>query len=141
MIIGLPPIYEDAKKAFNLKDGAPIYFTYGDTIYNPTGVEITDELIRHEETHMEQQQFSREVAVLWWQRYIQDAEWRVEQEAEAYGNQYALYCQKEKDRNKRVKYLHKIAGYLSSEMYGNAIDHKGAREKIDAYAHLGRVLK
>lgn len=140
ILLTKPPNYEEVSKFFNLPEKVAVFFTYGDCMYNPSMAKITPELIRHEETHVEQQQASEEVANIWWQRYVKDPVWRVEQEAEAYGAQYAFYCQGEKDRNKRAVYLHEIAIHLSGPIYGNAIDHADARKMILEFANNGRVI-
>jgi hypothetical protein len=140
MFLTIPPNFEDIKKAFTLPEDMHVFFTYGDAIYNPSAIQISPDLIRHEETHIEQQNASTEVAVLWWQRYLKDPVWRIEQEAEAYGAQYAFMCQGHKDRNYRARYLHGIATHLSSEMYGKAIDFQGARKMILEFANNGKVI-
>lgn len=133
-----PPNYDQLKEAFGFNDKKIVYFTYGNIIYNPHGKSITDDLIRHEQIHGEQQQYDPLIAKLWWERYLIDPEWRIEQEGEAYGAQYDFICQKVKDRNLRVKYLHKFAEALSGPLYGNVISHSEATIKIKEYADLGR---
>lgn len=126
-----PPIYDEANALFKLEENKiNAVFTYGDTIHNPFGVALDAGLIRHEETHMEQQEGNGDVAAIWWKRYIQDPEFRIDMEAEAYGAQYKLYCQQQKDRNKRARYLHEIAGYLAGPMYGKMISHVDAMKRI-----------
>lgn len=130
-----PPVYDEANKIFKLEEnGIGAVFTYGDTCYNPFGVPLTAELIRHEETHMEQQEGHPDVAAVWWKRFVQDPQFRVDQEAEAYGAQYKLYCQQHKDRNSRAKYLWQIATLLAGPMYGNVIKHAEAMALIKQYA-------
>lgn len=126
-----PPIYEEANKIFKLEESnQAAIFTYGDTLYNPFRIQLTTELIRHEETHMEQQEAHPDIAKTWWKRYIQDSQFRLEQEAEAYGAQYNLYCQQHKDKNSRFRYLFEIAGHLSSPMYGSIITRSEAQKLI-----------
>ncbi len=130
-----PPIYDEANKLFGLEEhGYKAVFTYGDTCYNPSGCEIDSFLIRHEETHMEQQDANGDVAAMWWKRYIQDPEFRVDQEAEAYGAQYKLYTQQERRRDMRAQYLWGLAKMLSGPMYGKAISHSEAMKAIRMYA-------
>lgn len=140
IIFGEPPIYEEAKKLFNLDDKTTVFFSYGDCIYSPSGKAPNTELIRHEETHLEQQRHDRQLANIWWQRYFVDPAWRVEQEAEAYAAQYSLYCAQVKDRNKRFRYLHEVAKQLSSPMYGSAIKYAEAMKKVRSYTQ-GEPLK
>lgn len=130
-----PPIYDEANALFKLEEHKlRCVFTYGNTLHNPFNIALDPELIRHEETHMEQQEGHPDVAAMWWKRYIQDAEFRVDQEAEAYGAQYKLYCQQVKDREKRFRYLHGLAVMLAGPMYGKAITHSEAMKAIRTYA-------
>lgn len=129
-----PPIWEKAARLFGLKNGDPIFFTYGDTIYNPAGAQLTPDLIVHEECHGEQQDMHPDVAKIWWERYCHDTEFRIEQEAEAYGAQYRWLCRRDRDRNAQARHLHQLAAMLASPMYGSAIGHADAKKKILDYA-------
>lgn len=135
-----PPNWDEINKLFKLPEGDPVYFSYGDCCYNPEAYPMSAELIRHEETHLEQQGHDRTAAKIWWQRFLIDPEWRVEQEAEAYGAQYAFYCTRVKDREKRFHYLHGVARQLASPMYGSVIKHAEAMKKIKGYAQGGALL-
>lgn len=123
-----PPIYEEIKKKFKLS-GREV-FTFGDTIYNPAKLQISDHLMIHEETHGEQQKHDDTVAKIWWQRYLQDKEFLLNQEVEAYSNQYKFICNKVKDRNARFRNLHIICQDLAGPMYGNAISYTDAMRRI-----------
>lgn len=130
-----PPIWKEANEMFELeKLGFEPVFTYGDTIYNPYKINISKDLVIHESTHMEQQKHNDTVAKLWWQRYLVDPEFRVGQEAEAYGRQYAFLKTIIKDRNKQAKMLWQLANFLAGNMYGRAILHGQAMKKIKAYS-------
>lgn len=133
-----PPCYDEANKLFKLEElGMGTIFTYGDTIYNPFHAYITDDLIRHEEVHMEQQEADPEKAKAWWERFIKDPQFRADQECEAYGAQYKFFCQKQKDRNRRARYLWDLAKAVSGPMYGNCITHSEAMKQIRTYSeHL-----
>lgn len=102
-------------------------FTYGDTIYNPSNGVVDSYLITHEETHQKQQ---GEVPEEWWSKYYTDKQFRLDQELEAYRNQYRHFCRNKKDPNKEAKFLEFIAFHLSSEMYGNIITKEEAKERI-----------
>lgn len=95
---------------------------------------LTPDLIVHEETHGEQQDMHPDVAKIWWERYLHDPEFRVEQEAEAYGAQYRFICRQKKDRNARTRWLNTLANALSGPMYGNVCSYAEAIEKIRTYA-------
>lgn len=129
-----PPIWDQAVKVLGVKEDEVVFFTYGNTCYNPTGTELTDDLIRHEETHVEQQMADPEVAKLWWERFFRDPVFRLDQEAEAYGAQYKFICQKVKDREKRMQNLFGLAKLLSGPLYGSIISQGKAIQLIREYA-------
>jgi len=125
-----PPIFKEAHKHFDIDDSATIY-TWGDTIYNPAGIALPQELIEHEIVHAHQQEAVGGPEV-WWRRYFDDPVFRVNQEAEAYRRQYAYYCTLQKDRNVRNKYLWEIASFLVSPMYKVNMSHSDAMQAIKA---------
>lgn len=126
-----PPCYDEANKLFKLDElNLGTVFTYGDTLYNPSKVPIDRDLLVHEETHGHQHQHDATVAKLWWERYIKDPQFRLEQEAEAYGKQYAYLCTVIKDRNKRYRALRSLASALSGPMYGSIVKHSEAEALI-----------
>lgn len=126
-----PPIWEEANKFFKLEElGLGSIFTYGDTIYNPFNVELTQDLIVHEMVHIRQQESDNTVAGIWWKRFFMDPDFRLEQELEAYAAQYKYICTQVTDREKRSKNLLTLAGLLSGPMYGHIIG------KMEAYAQI-----
>jgi hypothetical protein len=132
-LVQLPPNYEEIKKSFDF-DKKNTVFTFGANLYNPSDIKITDDLAIHEWIHSKQQEQDDTVAKLWWRRYLQDKEFRLSQELEAYGSQYAYILMKIKDRNKQDKYLRAFAQMLSSPMYGNVITASEALKAIKLQA-------
>jgi hypothetical protein len=122
---GYPPNIEDIKKVFKLNDN--VIFTYGNTIYNPNRGNIDLALMAHEQTHSIQQ---GDKVKEWWERYLKDKEFRLSQELQAYQVQYQYYCKAIKDRNQRYRFLNRLAGDLSSEIYGNIISRSEAIKQI-----------
>lgn len=119
----LPPNYDQIAAAFDLSDITPV-FTYGDTMYN-VQEPLPEHLIAHERVHSRQQTNPEE----WWDRYLRDPEFRLSQEVEAYGAQYAYACQHLP--NKALKlFLFSIASDLSGAMYGNILTHGKAQSMI-----------
>lgn len=105
-----------------------VIFTYGSTIYNPDNAAINDPLLVHEGTHMVQQGKDIEV---WWDRYLTDDSFRLQQEIEAYRNQYERYKELVSDRNNRYIFLRKIAKDVSGPMYGEMVSFYDAMKLID----------
>jgi hypothetical protein len=102
-----------------------IVFTYGDTVYVPSGATIEPDLAIHEAVHVQQQS----KPVEWWDRYLTDVQFRLDQEVEAYQAQYK-YIRRFYNRDKRRKIIKTIASDLSGEMYGKIITKEEAIEKI-----------
>ena len=114
-----PPqwIWDDLHRLFEIDDTMTIY-TYGTSIYDPRGThkKISNSVIIHEMKHMEQQE-QIGGPDLWWKKYIEDPEFRKQQEIEAYRAQYAHFCTTDRDRNNRARYLNILAGFAASPMY------------------------
>ena len=122
-----PPMLERIFGAGMKPDTGRVVFTYGDTIYNPSGKDVPSYLIAHESVHAIQQGDDPEG---WWERYLHDAYFRLEQEAEAYAAQFAFICDSVKDRNRRNLVLIDIASSLSGPTYGSMIGHTAASRMI-----------
>lgn len=133
IVNSFPPNYLFIKLAFPLCEERKAVFCYGDTIYNPFMVEINDNLKIHESVHALQQNDKPE---LWWTKYINDSEFRLEQEVEAYGTQYAFI--KQNSNTKLSDWVkEQLAKALSSGLYGDVISYQEAESKIRNYAkHL-----
>jgi len=128
IIVAWPPNIKEIKKVFDLTGMNPI-FAFGDVIFNPGGREIDEPLAFHETTHSIQQENYGSVGS-WWERYLVDKDFRLEQEIPAYRNQYARYCELVKDRNRRIKYLYSLAYNMASPMYGRMVDFNSALKII-----------
>lgn len=121
-----PPNIDEIKKTFKVSDNT--IYTYGNKIYNPKDNDIDLALMAHEQTHSIQQE---ELGVKdWWSKYLVDKEFRLKQEVQAYQVQYRYYCKDVKDRNRRYRFLDRIASDLSSEIYGNIISKSEALKII-----------
>lgn len=126
-----PPNYREIVTALgDVSKHGPI-FCYGDTIHNPFGREVTEDLVAHEQRHSEQQGNDPEG---WWMRYLYDTDFRLSQEIEGYGAQYA-FAKSHGVRGKLLDWaLDGMAKSLSGELYGNLLSHNEARSKIRNYA-------
>lgn len=100
---------------------ATAIFTYGDTIYNPNNVKLSDQLIVHEQVHMKQQGFNDADAALWWGKFMRDEKFRIDQEAEAYAEQYAFLCHYIKAKQQRFDLLMQLSRILAGPLYGHAV--------------------
>lgn len=123
IINGYPPNINDIRKKFKLTN--EVVFTYGDTLYSPRFQGISDDLMIHEQTHRKQQLNPQS----WWKEYLDNPEFRLTQEIEAYHNQYT-FVKKAIGIDRATPLLNKLASDLSSSLYGDCITYEEAREKI-----------
>jgi hypothetical protein len=128
-----PPNYKDIVDKLGTPPDYVIY-CYGDTIYNPSGKEITPDFEIHEEVHSKQQGGAPE---LWWDKYLTDSEFRLNQEIEAYGTQYQFACKlidEIRGGAKMKKWmLESMARALSGKEYGGIIGYNQAETAIRKY--------
>lgn len=128
-----PPVFEAVCAAFDIYPINAV-FTYGDTIYNPGGIPLSDDLVEHEKVHIKQQSGTTDGAALWWGKYLRNPEFRIEQEARAYGRQYAFICESCKDKNLRNRILLGLSLTLSGKLYDKGVSYLEARGKIKKYS-------
>jgi hypothetical protein len=120
-----PPNIGEIRKHFTVHKR--VLFTYGEFLYNPSGEEIPDHLMVHEETHESQQ--SKMGVKEWWDRYFVDVAFRLSQEIEAYHAQYEFFA-KNANYSERMKFLGQLADALSSPIYGKCISRTVALFRI-----------
>lgn len=139
-----PPNYELIKVTIDPPEHT--VFCYGPIIYNPSGRELTADLIFHESVHAKQQRNDPDA---WWAKYISDLDFRYEQELEAYGLQYD-FAKKSFDKaqeeataeGKRLSFsktrmlsdmLDVMADALAGEAYGFTLTKHQAHTRIRLY--------
>ena len=116
-------IYEKAKKKWNV-DFDSVVFTYGDTIHCKHG--LSKDLFVHERTHVRQQAKYKGGPKAWWERYLEDDQFRYDQELAAYKVQYRWVKEHVKDRMEAFRLLRHFASSLSGEMYGSLVSYQEA---------------
>lgn len=125
-----PPVWDSICATFQINP-IGVFFTYGDTIYNPSGLPIPGEIVEHERVHMKQQ---KEMGPdIWWGKFLRDPKFRAEQEAEGYARQYSVMAQRLSGQNQKFNYLKHLAELLSGPMYGNCISYMSAILLIRKY--------
>ncbi len=129
IIISEPPNIDLIDAKFNIKN-KPIIFTYGSIIYNPMNIVISNELMTHEQAHSDRQTSNIKQIEDWWEKYLNDDEFRLYEELLAHKAEYKEYCKNYKDRNNRNLFLNNISQRLASSMYGNLLTPSIARKKI-----------
>lgn len=122
-----PPNYERIIEYFDVAGIPTVIFAYGDTIYSPLEQNLPDHILIHEETHERQQAEIGPEA--WWDRYLTDARFRLEQELEAYRTQYN-FVRERYNRAFSRRVLKQIIKDLSGRMYGYLVTEEHAKELI-----------
>src|SRR3990167_9098888 len=84
VVNGYPPIWQKVINAGMKPDPYIVVVTYGKKIYIPSGKGLSDELWEHEKTHVIQQGDKPDE---WWDKYLVDPKFRLDQETEAYAKQ------------------------------------------------------
>lgn len=126
-----PPNIEQIKLNFKISDNT--VFAYGDTLYSPSGIKISKDLLEHEKVHQKQQ---GDDPAGWWDRYIEDKAFRLSQEVEAYRKQYRFFKNSLGqysviEKNKRIQeFINRICLDLSGQLYGNLVPFEEAKRRI-----------
>src|SRR6267378_1571710 len=115
IVSGYPPNYQMIVDTVGKPPDTAVY-TYGDTIYNPTGNELDEHLIAHEVEHIRQQKING--VDNWWNAWIGSTFIRAAVELEAYRAQFRSYAKAHKDRNMQTWYARGLASDASGPMYG-----------------------
>lgn len=139
IVIALPPIYDLIVEVFPfVKTSTGTYFSWGDKIYNPDGVDISKHILAHEAVHG-QRQFAFAPAHgddldmrirMWWKMYLHDPQFRYKEELVAHRAEYGAFRGSHKDPKLREYVLGQCAERLSSELYGNIVTYQEARRAI-----------
>lgn len=124
-----PPNFAKVKAKFPDCEGKAI-FCYGETIYNPFKLPLRPDTIEHESIHAVRQGADPEA---WWDRYMADPKFLVDEEIPAFSAQYEFM--KKFITNKESKiFLDRIARVLSSELYGSVISFQEAHSRVRSYS-------
>ncbi len=146
IIVDLPPNFTLIKTALPLASNMHTY-SYDGKIYNPSGAELGADRQYHELVHWEQQQACGN-ADKWWYEYLIDPDFRLAQEIEAYGRQYAFAKERIENaqasvakgkrlaagKNNLLKFIKEdMSRALSGQEYGNLIGYSAAESAIQKY--------
>lgn len=110
-----PPNFARIHAAFPDADRKGVLFAYGEDIYNPSGVPIPHWLLAHEYQHCKRQWQQDPEA--WWEKYIDDHEFRYREELIAHAAEYVEQASQTKDRNERARLEQRTAARLVAPIY------------------------
>lgn len=126
LVFANPPLIDEIDAKFHVK-GKAIFYAWGDTIYSPGGITPSAEIKAHEGVHGQRQTNDDAKIIEWWNRYLTDVEFRLDEEIKASRAEYGCFCNRTKDRNARSQFLHHVAGKVASPLYGSMITSTAAR--------------
>lgn len=127
-----PPNYEEIRKSLGDVEKSRPIFAFGETLYNPFKIAITPDIEAHEEAHMKRQGRMPEI---WWQKYLFDKEFRLEEEVIGYGTQYAFLKRMPHMNSKLLEWFREKMGQaLSGPLYKLDISYGEAMSKIRNHA-------
>lgn len=106
-----------------------VVYAYNPSIYNPDSIDMWPDLEEHEKVHFKQQGNDPD---FWWERYLQDPQFRLEQEVEAYAHQLNYFKEKGANNKELKDLLFEFAKALTS-MYNLDITYQEAENKIRRY--------
>jgi hypothetical protein len=124
IILERPPNFEEIKAAFPKAESPGVLFAFDGNIYNPSGIVVPPALVAHEEVHLKRQagmgprpgdttQWSG--PDLWWQRYLEDSEFRYNEELLAHVAEFQM--QRTRDRNFIARLMVHTALRLVAPLY------------------------
>lgn len=123
-----PPNYSEIVQAFPQVLKQRVIFAYAPYIYAPHSTEIAPELIAHEKVHIARQMDGG--VQEWWYLYIEDPEFRYEEELLAHVEEYKTVLASTQNRNIRRSALKIIAKKLSAPLYGRMMTPEKALKDI-----------
>jgi hypothetical protein len=124
IIVGHPPIFDRILKAFPNADKPGVLFAFDGCVYNPSGIVVPPALVAHEEVHLKRQKALGPDAGsttqwsgpdLWWQRYLEDSEFRYNEELLAHVAEFQM--QRTRDRNFVARLMVHTALRLIAPLY------------------------
>lgn len=130
IVRAFPPMIDEMDKAFGCKAMPGTLYCYGDTVYIPNGGDLTPQLRAHESVHSGRQLSTEGGPAGWWRKYIDDAEFRLDEEVPAHRAEYLAWCNTEPDRVRRAAAMAFIINRLSGPLYGNLLTRQAATRAV-----------
>lgn len=116
IVVAQPPNIELIAKTFPDRPATGVLYAWGEITYNPDGIKIPDYLAAHERAHG-----MRQVGLFgieqWWEKYIEDPEFRYCEEVIGHRAEFAVRLSGVKDRNLRARLLDLTARRLTAPLY------------------------
>lgn len=120
-----PPNIDKIDAVLHVRKQVGIVYAYGGKIYAPdSNNDLPFDIHEHERVHARQHE-EHGGSEAWWDRYLSDVQFRLDQEVEAYRAQLA-YIDAHYGRQSRRHARDYICSTLASAMYGNLVSKKEA---------------
>lgn len=111
-----PPNFQAIDAKFRVR-GKPVIFAYGDVIFNPMCTSVPAPLVVHEQVHGDRQSWLGGPAK-WWERYIDDPQFRFREEVVAHIAEFETLLRIYGDgKLNRQKYVRQTAIRLMNPIY------------------------
>lgn len=135
IIYEFPPIYSEIAAVFRIHERRDVVFSFGPHMYNPYAAHIPDEIVVHEAIHGARQ--GRGDKVLdWWQRYMEDQAFRLDEEIHAHRAEYRWLLE-HGNRQQRRRACKQVSGKLAGPLYGRLTTAKKASRLLKAGTYSG----
>ena len=100
-----------------------VVFSFGNTVYVPDGQPLHPAILAHELAHCARQPDP----YAWWERYLADHKFRLDEELVGHRAEYQWYVQQGVKQKRLVTHLREVAAKLSSPLYNVRISEQEAR--------------
>jgi hypothetical protein len=129
IIVARPPVYDRCVAKFGAAAivGRPVIWSWGSVIYNPENTGISRELQAHEAVHGERQGDTDQSIMEWWERYLEEPSFRLDEELHAHRAEYRAGV---KRHGPRPRDLETIAQRLAGALYGHLLTLSQAKHAI-----------
>jgi len=128
IVEGWPPNIDYLAEHFpKIREGRA-YICYGDTLYNPTGLPISDACVAHEEAHSVRQLAYKGGPDAFVERYIKDPSFRRDEEAIGYAAELRYLVSR--TPGGKWRFIETLAARMASPLYNLSCTSREARTLI-----------
>lgn len=137
----LPPNIDELDRVFGVRkmlETSPVWFAFGDRIYNPNRVDIPPAIMVHELVHCDRQKRLGGGPEMWWKAYLEHPDYRLAEEIPAHQAEYQWQLEHDQRgppmgyRTRAAFHLTNIALRLASPLYGSLVPLSEAKRLISA---------
>lgn len=126
-----PPFWDRIIERFPMAAKGDVIFSWGNRIYRPNVMAgLSKSLAAHEAVHCKRQMAYPGGTEAWWERYLIEAQFRLDEEIPAHKAEFAVLRAKYKSPSMKAHALSQIAHRLAGPLYGNLISIAEAKKLI-----------